>query len=110
MGPLGVVRLRALAAGKDTETLSLEIAGSVRVAWSEANTAFRRLAVTDRLVEQSELSLRLANSRYEIGLGSILEITQAQLAQTSAQIAAASARYEYLSRTANLNYAMGNLK
>lgn len=102
--------LRAMAADQDRESLALEIAGSVRIAWSEANTAYRRLAVTDRLVQQAELALRLANSRYEIGLGGILEVTQAQLAETSAQINAASARYEYLIRIANLNYAMGNLK
>ncbi len=102
--------LRALAADQDAQSLALEIAGNVRVAWSEANTAYRRLAVTQRLVEQADLSLRLANTRYETGLGGIVEVTQAQLAQTAAQINVASARYEYLIRIANLNHAMGNLK
>jgi outer membrane protein len=101
---------RARAAGKDAEDLSVQVASSVRVAWLEANNAFRRLDVTARLVEQASQALHLATARYEIGLGSILELTQAQLAQTSAQIGAVNARYDYLSRLSNLNYATGALR
>jgi outer membrane protein len=98
---------RALGAGKDAEALSIQIAASVRVAWLEADTAWRRLDVTARLVDQATRALRLANARYDIGLSGILELTQAQLAQTSAQIAAANAKYDYLTRKANLNYSIG---
>ncbi len=55
-------------------------------------------------------ALRLAQARYDNALGSIVELNQAQLNQTSAEIAAASAKYEYLSRRAALNYAMGVLR
>jgi outer membrane protein len=58
-------------------------------------------------VGQAATTLRLANARYEIGLSGILELTQAQLAQTSAQLAAASAKYDYLARLAALKYATG---
>ena len=58
-------------------------------------------------MDQAGRALRLAKARYEIGLSGILELTQAQLAQTSAQIAAANAKYDYLTRVANLNYAVG---
>jgi outer membrane protein len=43
-------------------------------------------------------------------LSGILELTQAQLAQTSAQLAAASAKYDYLARLAALKYATGALR
>ena len=82
----------------------------MRVAWLEADTAWRRLDVTSRLVDQANTSLRLANARYEIGLSGILELTQAQVSQTSAQIAAANAKYDYLTRVANLHFAIGALR
>jgi outer membrane protein len=99
--------LLARAAAKDTEDLSLQIAAGARVAWLETNTAFRRLDVTRRLLDQTEQALRFANSRYQLGLAGILEVTQAQLAQTSARIGVAGAKYEYLRRLANLRYAQG---
>jgi outer membrane protein len=102
--------LRAQAAGKDVEDLTVQISGQVRVAWLEANTAFRRLDVTARLVAQAERSLRLARTRYDIGLGSIVELNQAQLSQVTAEIAAAGAKYDYLSRRAALAFVIGALR
>jgi outer membrane protein len=101
---------RAAAASKDVEAVAVQIARDVRVAWLAANDAFRRLDVTELLVAQANESLRLAQARYDTGLGSIVELNQAQLNQTSAQITAASAKYEYLNRDAMLNYADGSLR
>jgi outer membrane protein len=101
---------RAAAASKDIQDLSVRIARDVRVAWLDANDAFRRLDVTARMVAEANEALRLAQGRYENSLGSIVELNQAQLNQTSAEISAASAKYEYLSRRAALNYAMGILR
>ncbi len=101
---------RAAAAGKDVEDLSLRIARDVRVAWLDANDAFQRLDVTARLVVQATESSRLAQARYDAGLGSIVELNQAQLNQTAARITAASAKYEYLSKEAVLNYLDGRLR
>jgi outer membrane protein len=101
---------RAAAASKDIQDLTVQIARDVRVAWLDANDAFQRLDITARLVAQANEALRLAQTRYENALGSIVELNQAQLNQTSAEIAAASAKYEYLSRRAALNYAMGILR
>jgi outer membrane protein len=100
----------AAAASKDVDDLSVQIARDVRVAWLNANDAFERLGVTARMVAEANEALRLAQARYDNALGSIVELNQAQLNQTSAEIAAASAKYEYLSRQAALNYAMGTLR
>ncbi len=102
--------LRAQAAQKDVEDLTVQISEQVRIAWLEANTAFRRIDVTARLVAEAEQSLRLARTRYEIGLGSIVEVNQAQLSEVSAEIAAASAKYDYLSRRAALAFVTGALR
>jgi len=100
----------AAAASKDVEDLSVQISRDVQVAWLDANDAFRRLDVTARLVAEANEALRLAQARYDNALGSIVELNQAQLNQTAAEIAAASAKYEYLSRRAALNYAIGTLR
>jgi outer membrane protein len=101
---------RAAAANKDVQDLSVLIARDVRVAWLDANDAFKRLDVTARMVAQANEALRLAQVRYDNALGSIVELTEAQVNQTSAEIATASAKYEYLSRRTALSYAMGILR
>jgi outer membrane protein len=53
--------------------------------------------------------LRLAQDRYNAGLGSIVELNEAQLNETSAEIEAADATYSYLSRRAELDFAAGLL-
>jgi outer membrane protein len=102
--------LRAQAAEKDVQDLSIRITRDVRIAWLTAQDAFRRLDVTSRLVEQANQALRLAKARYDIGLGGIVELNQAQTTQTNAQLEAARAKYEYLSRRAELDYATGVLR
>jgi outer membrane protein len=91
------------------QTLAVQIARDVRIAWLSATDAFRRLSVTAKLVDQAARSLRLAQARYNAGLGSIVELDQALLSQTTAQITAASAKYEYLSRRADLDFTTGDL-
>jgi len=101
---------RAAAAESDVRTLSVQVAREVRVAWLEANTAARRMDVTARLVAEAGEAMRLAQTRYDAGLGSIVELSQAQLNQTSAEIQNATARYDYLSRRAALDYSTGDLQ
>jgi outer membrane protein len=101
---------RAAAADSDVKALSLQIARDVRVAWLAANNAARRLGVTSRLVVEANEALRLAQTRYDAGLGGIVELSQAQLNQTSAEIQNATARYDYLSTRAALDYATGELQ
>jgi len=102
--------LRAQAVDRDVEDLTVQVSRQVRVAWFEANTSFRRLDVSARLVAQAEQSLRLAQTRYDNGLGSIVELNQAQLSQVSAEITAAGAKYEYLSRRSALAFVTGVLR
>lgn len=102
--------LRAQAAAKDVQDFSIQISREVQDAWLQANTAFRKLGVTAQLVNQSNQALHLAQARYDAGLGSIVELNQAQLEQTSAEINAASAKYDYLSARAALDYATGVLR
>jgi len=100
-------KLRAQAAGRDVSDLSLLISRDVRTNWARAKDAYLEIQVAHDLVEQTGVALRLAQARYDAGLGSIVELNQAELSQTSALIGAASARFDYLSARAALNYTLG---
>jgi len=71
------------------------LARDVRTAWQRSQQAFERLSVTRQLREQANLGLNLAQSRYNLGLSSIVELGQAELAKTEADIADTDAQYQY---------------
>jgi len=71
------------------------ISRDVRVSWQDTNRAYERLSVTRQLREQADLALDLSQARYNLGLGSIVELTQAELQKTEADIAEADATYQY---------------
>lgn len=100
---------RAQAQEQDLRGMQNRIVRDVRTAWLSANSGFQRLSVTEQLVTQANLALNLAQSRYKLGLSSIVELSQAQLNQTQAQIVQASAKYDYEAELAALDYQMGSL-
>ncbi len=102
--------LRAKAAAQNVNELSNRVARDVRIAYLNAATAFERLALTAQLLDQAKLALDLAQRRYDLGLGSIVELSQAQLNVTAAEIAGSSAGYNYQARRAELSYQMGALR
>jgi outer membrane protein len=102
-------RLRQKAAEKEAQELSDTIARDVRVALLNAQTAFRRIAVADQFRKQTAQALSLAQTRYKLGLSSIVELSQAQLQSTQAAVAAVNARYDYLLSLRSLDYARGQL-
>jgi len=101
--------LEAKARAQDVRQLRLQLSEEVRSNWYRADEAYRSLEVASRLVAQSKEALRLAQNRYEAGLGSIVELNQAQLSETSAEITSADATYTYLTRRAQLDFAAGLL-
>ena len=96
--------LRAQAVQERLRDLRDRISRDVRTSWLNATTAYDRLAVTQQLLDQANLALKLAQSRYNLGLGSIVELSQAQLQQTQAQISNAQAGYDYRLSLAVLQY------
>jgi outer membrane protein len=100
-------KLRAQAAQENVRNLRDVIARDVRTAVLNAQTAYQRIAVTKQLVDQANFALDLATARYKIGLSGIVEISEAQLNQTQAEIANTNARYAYQTALAVVRYEIG---
>ncbi|MFZ0796805.1 MAG: TolC family protein [Terriglobales bacterium] len=98
---------RAKAAAESTRDLRDRVVRDVRMAWLSTNTAFRRVDVAAELAKEADLGLTLAQSRYQLGLGSIVELSQAQLQQTDAAIGYVNAQYQYRLSLSTLNFEIG---
>jgi len=102
-----------LKARSDVELLrSLEnnVIRDVRIAWLNVNNALQQLQTTGELARNAAAAFDLAQARYQTGISSIVELSEAQLNLTSAQIADANARYNVLIQQANLDYQTGALR
>jgi len=82
----------------------------VRVAWASANDAYQRIDVTAQFLRQAALALDLSQGRYNLGLSSIVELTQAQLNLTQAEIENLNAKYDYQTQYSALQYTIGLLR
>jgi outer membrane protein len=98
---------QAQAAGQQTRALREQVARDVRTAWLNANTALQRVTVTGELVKEANTALDLAKTRYDLGLSSIVELSQAELQQTEAAIDNANARSQYSFAIATIKYQTG---
>lgn len=101
---------RARAESEHLRELQNQIARDVRLAWLNDRSAFERVALTRQLLDQAEMASQLAKARYRLGLASIVEISQAELALTQAQIDRASAQYDYQIADAELQFQLGALR
>src|SRR5213594_3368225 len=63
--------------------------------------------VADEQVKTAQEALQLARQRYKLGLGSIVEVTQSEVALTGAQTRLADAQYDYKIAEVTLAYAAG---
>jgi len=99
--------LKAQADDELLRNVENNVIRDVRIAWLNVNDAIAQLATTEELTINATESFTLAQARYQSGLSSIVELSDAQLNLTSAQISEANARYNVLIQQANLNYQTG---
>ncbi|MGH9452780.1 MAG: TolC family protein, partial [Terriglobia bacterium] len=92
---------------RDTED---QVARDVRAAWADATTGYQRIGVSQQLLDESRMAMALAQGRYNLGLGSIVELTQGQLSELQAEIQNVNAKYDYQIQNAVLQYQVGDLK
>ena len=89
--------------------LQNRVTRDVRKAWLDANSAFQRMAVAQQLLNQATQALDLAQQRYKLGLSSIIELSQAQLNMTQAEITQTSAKYDYAAAMSVLRFQIGDI-
>jgi len=90
--------------------LQNNIARDVRITWQDSNRAYEQLSVTRELRQEADLALELAQSRYNLGLSSIVEFSQAELQKTEADISDTTAQYQFQFAQRTLKYVTGSLK
>jgi outer membrane protein len=98
---------RAQASREALSELKNDVSRDVRTAWLDTVAAYEKVGVAGQLLAQANRALDLARSRYDLGLSSIVELSQAQLQQTRAEIGDAQARYGYRLAAARLQYETG---
>lgn len=98
---------RARAAGEALRAFEDNVTRDVRVAWLNLNNSRDKLRTTQQLSRYASDAYQLADARYKAGSSSIVELSQAQLELTSAQIAEAGARYDVLIQESALNFEVG---
>ena len=92
---------------KRLQDLQNNVARDVRNGWLQTLNAYERLSVTQQLREQANLALELAQARYKLGLGTIVEFSQAELQKTDADIQDTDAHYRYVVSQIELAYQIG---
>jgi outer membrane protein len=103
-------RQRAMESDQRLRDARDRVARDVRLALASASTAYQRLDVTKQYIKEANLAMELSQGRYNLGLASIIELTQSQLNLTRAEIEDLSAKYDYQTEYAALQYAMGLLR
>ncbi len=103
-------QLRAKATDETLRDAEDNVIRDVRIAALNLSYAAEQMTLTAQLVASANQAFELAQSRYNVGSSSIVELSQAQLNQTEAQIAEARAKYEFQTRESILNFQTGRLK
>jgi outer membrane protein len=101
--------LNAEAADQTVRDQEDTIARDTQVAKLNLDYSFARIALTQSLLQNANTALELAQARLKLGSSSIVELSQAELNQTSAQIEESGARYDYHIQHAALDFQIGRL-
>jgi outer membrane protein len=101
---------KAQAADEDLRDQENNIIRDLQVSKLNLEYSYERLALTRQLLHNANEALELAQARFKGGLSSIIELSQAELNQTTAQIAEAGARYDYHIQHSALDFQLGRLR
>ena len=95
------------AAQARVKAQDLTISQDVEQTIIAVNEADERIQAAQKAVESAQENFRLAQGRFDAGVGTILELTDAQLALTQAQNTEAQALADYRIGLSNLDRAVG---
>jgi outer membrane protein len=95
----------AAQAALDTQIQAVML--DVEQAYLGLKEASERRVATAKLVEQAEQNFILADRQYAAGVGTPLDVTDAQVSRSNAQITDIQALYDYITSLVKLRRAMG---
>lgn len=102
--------LKQRAAQKRLEEEEEQVTKDVNITWLDVYAASKKIAVIKELFSSANEALELAKSRFQLGATSMVDLSQAQLNATQAEIEYAGANYEYQMQCIKLEFATGALK
>lgn len=104
-----IAEARASADGLDASLKKLEqtVRYEVRSALLSVREAEARIPAAGLLVRQAEENLTLAEGRYEMGVGNVLEVADALLAFNSARVSHFQALHDYSTAVSDLEQTLG---
>jgi outer membrane protein len=102
-------RLRAEQLADDLRDAQMAVTRDVKTAWFNALNDFQSLSVYEKLNASAKHALDLAESRYRLGISSIVELNGAQLNALDSEISLVRAHSHYQVSTAQLAYQVGKL-
>jgi outer membrane protein len=102
--------LRTHVIEQRVKDLENSIARDVAVAALNVETARERIDLTAQLLQHAARAFDLAEQRYNLGLSSAIELSQAQLNKTSAEIQDITAGYDYQLQRAILDFHTGVIR
>ena len=93
----------------DLQALRQNVALEVRQSYLNYLTAEKTLDVTEKQLQAADLALEAAQERYNVGAGTIVELTDAQATQVRAASERVQARYDFLFQKRLIDYYLGVL-
>ena len=104
-----VFRARASAdqARQAERAAQLNLSSLLDARYATAQSALASVDLAERNVELSEESLRVVQERYQLGLATILELQDAQITLTQAEVDLVRGRFEYEAAVAGIEALLG---
>jgi outer membrane protein len=102
-----IAKADARIAEYNLEKAKLDAANQIRTLVLTITQARERISVASETVEQANEDLRLAEERYRVGVGTMLETIDAQVALTQAKAEVIQGKCDFLIATADLAVATG---
>lgn len=93
----------------DAELLSQNINKEVEQRYLDLTAAWELIRATKKALEAARENFRLAQGRYQVGVGSIIEVTDAQVQFFQADLKFVRALYDYRVAEAQLDKAIGKV-
>ena len=91
----------------NAEVLSQDVTKEVDQAYLDVQASWELIRATKKALEAARENLRLAQGRYQVGVGSIIEVTDAQVQYSQADLTYVQALYDYRTAEARLEKAIG---